>query len=206
MRALLSSRSLPSFLHDSLTTLQQQQSSTPPTPYEAVLRLLREADASGLWPPTSIGRQSVVADESLVENGGMGGSFSVGQLPKHLLQPKGNELFPELLIECFKLERLLCPDRPPSATIAINKHAQFKPHRDSGAGNGQSTSLIVALGDYTGGEIVVEGVTFDIRYKPLEFDGWGQRHWTLPFSGERYSLVFFTPLGITEDDLWWWKK
>ena len=100
---------------------------------------------------------------------------------------------------------MLKPNRPPSSTIAINRHAQFKPHRDSGAGAGQSTSLIVALGDFSGGETVVESVAHDIRYKPLEFDGWGQRHWTLPFEGERYSLVWFTPLGVTQSDMFWWK-
>ena len=46
----------------------------------------------------------------------------------------------------------------------------------------------------------------DIRYHPLEFDGWKERHWTLPFVGERYSLVWFTPLGVTQDDLWWWRE
>ena len=35
------------------------------------------------------------------------------------------------------------------------------------------------------------------RYKPLEFNGWKERHWTLPFQGERYSLVFFTPAEST---------
>jgi hypothetical protein len=107
---------------------------------------------------------------------------------------------------CFLLERCLRPERMPSATIAINRHAQFKPHRDSGAGSGQSESLIVALGDFSGGEIAVENDAFDIRYVPLDFDGWNQRHWTLPFYGERYSLVWFTPLGITEEDLVWWNQ
>jgi hypothetical protein len=73
----------------------------------------------------------------------------------------------------------------------------------SGAGNGQTLSLIVALGDFTGGQIVVEDEAFDIRYKPLEFDGWKQRHATLPFIGERYSLVWFTPWGVSEEDYWW---
>lgn len=46
----------------------------------------------------------------------------------------------------------------------------------------------------------------DIRYKPLEFDGWLDRHWTLPFVGERYTLVWFTPCGINiPEDLFWWK-
>mgnify|MGYP003387583431 FL=1 len=96
------------------------------------------------------------------------------------------------------------PNRPPSSTIAVNRHAQFRPHRDNGAGNGQCRSLIVGLGDYTGGEIVVENQPHDIRYEPLEFDGWNCRHWTLPFTGERYSLVWFTPVGINvPEDLWW---
>jgi tRNA U38,U39,U40 pseudouridine synthase TruA len=141
-----------------------------------------------------------------ISDPGVGGSFSVGCLPKHLAQPKGNALFPELMRACFELEKVLCPHRPPSSTIAINRHAQFSPHRDSGAGSGQSQSLIVALGDFAGGEIVVENQAHDIRYRPLEFDGWMQRHWTLPFVGERFSLVWFTPLGITDDDLWWWKE
>ena len=33
----------------------------------------------------------------------------------------------------------------------------------------------------------------DLRYAPLEFDGWRQRHWTEAYAGERYSLVWFTP-------------
>ena len=37
-----------------------------------------------------------------------------------------------------------------------------------------------------------------IRYAPLEFDGWQQRHWTLPFAGERFSIVWFTPRGCEE--------
>lgn len=42
---------------------------------------------------------------------------------------------------------------------------------------------------------MLEGEKHNIRYKPLEFNGWTQRHWTLPFRGERFSLVFFTPKG-----------
>lgn len=69
-------------------------------------------------------------------------------------------------------------------------------HVDSGAGAGQSgTSLIVGLGDYTGGGLVVENKEHDIRYQSMEFNGWKQRHWTLPFQGERFSLVWFTPKG-----------
>jgi tRNA U38,U39,U40 pseudouridine synthase TruA len=126
--------------------------------------------------------------------GGASGSFSVGFMPGEQ-QPKSNELFPELTRAAFELERALMPEREPSSTIAINRNAQFRPHTDSGAGAGQSTSLIVGLGNYIGGELVVEGVKKDIHYKAIEFNGWTQRHWTMPFQGERYSLVWFTPKG-----------
>lgn len=128
--------------------------------------------------------------------GGASGSFSVGLMPGGVnKQPKSNFLFPELVQAAFQLERVLCPNREPSSTIAINRNAQFRPHTDSGAGAGQSTSLIVGLGTYTGGELMVEGEKHDIRYKAIEFNGWKQRHWTMPFVGERYSLVWFTPKG-----------
>lgn len=73
------------------------------------------------------------------------------------------------------------------------KNARFTPHVDSGRGAGQKVSMIVGLGDYAGGEIMVEGKPYDIRYNALQFDGWNQLHWTASFVGERYSLVFFTP-------------
>lgn len=65
-------------------------------------------------------------------------------------QPKGNSMFPELMKAAFELEVALCPTREPSAMIAINRNAQFRPHKDNGAGAGQSTSLIVGFGTYTG--------------------------------------------------------
>lgn len=90
-------------------------------------------------------------------------------------QPKSNALFPELVKAAFELEVALFPDREPSSTIAVNRNAQFRPHTDNGAGAGQSTSLIVGLGTYVGGELMVEGVKKDIRYNAIEFNGWKER-------------------------------
>ena len=57
--------------------------------------------------------------------GGASGSFSVGAMPgDQCSQPKGNELFPDLMKAAFELERALRPDREPSSTIAINRNAQ----------------------------------------------------------------------------------
>lgn len=202
-----------------------------PQIFEKVLFYLRQADASGMWPSTTLKRQLVMISntaEEKVDNpklvatslsmahrkaklnneerssayglvegqGGASGSFSLGAMPgDKCIQPKGNILFPELMKAAFELEVALCPHREPSSTIAVNRNAQFRPHTDSGAGAGQSSSLIVGIGSYSGGELVVEGNRMDIRYKGAEFDGWKQRHWTMPFLGERYSLVWFTPKG-----------
>ncbi len=140
--------------------------------------------------------ESVSAYSFKEGQGGASGSFSVGAMPGQGCEPpKGNYLFPELMKAAFELEIALCPEREPSSTIAINRNAQFRPHVDNGAGAGQSRSLIVGLGTYSGGELMVEGVKHDIRYKPCQFNGWTERHWTKPFLGERYSLVWFTPKG-----------
>ncbi|CAE7192666.1 unnamed protein product, partial [Symbiodinium pilosum] len=52
-----------------------------PAEYAEVLRLLREAEESGKWPPCSKGREKVIKDSTLTEHGGAGGSFSVGSMP-----------------------------------------------------------------------------------------------------------------------------
>ena len=62
--------------------------------------------------------------------GGASGSFSVGAMPGEQcrIQPKANELFPELMKAAFELEIALdLPNREPSSTIAINRNAQFRP-------------------------------------------------------------------------------
>ncbi|KAL7563007.1 hypothetical protein ACA910_013530 [Epithemia clementina (nom. ined.)] len=176
---------------------------TPPPPWTALATAASVSATASLAMAHIRAKANYREDQSsaydFVEGeGGASGSFSVGAMPgdKCRLQPKGNELFPELMKAAFELEIALnLPNREPSSTIAINRNAQFRPHTDSGAGAGQSTSLIVGLGTYSGGELVVEGTPMDIRYKPVEFNGWKQRHWTMPFSGERYSLVWFTPKG-----------
>lgn len=74
-----------------------------PVVYCRVLQLLREADRSNLWPSSSTGRQMVIETGTLVENGGRGGSFSVGALPRHMPSPRGNELFPGIAIYVDKI-------------------------------------------------------------------------------------------------------
>jgi hypothetical protein len=160
--------------------------------YEKVLAMLRELDAGGKWPSTSRRRREIIRRLRDKESD----SFTIGLFPPPLRIPHANKDLMNLLDALRELEALISPSRPPSTTVTVNRNAQFWPHTDSGAGAGQSTSLIVGLGDYTGGEVMVEGVSHNIRYTPLEFDGWKQEHWTVPFTGERYSLVWYIPQGL----------
>ena len=180
-------------------------------------RVIRSVDGPGnVKHPDGHGGPSLPTSYSgdLVQSG----TFTV--VNNYLVQesskyPLGNELFPELVEAIFELEvelaRTFPPTcarrgpsthedlRPSSTHCAINRNAEFVPHVDSGRGQGQSVSMIVGAGDYSGGELFVEGSKYDIRYRPREFDGWKQRHWTAPFQGERFSLVWFTPAGRMDE-------
>ena len=123
--------------------------------------------------------------------------------------PSANGLFPGLVKAIFELEAYCSTDSSilclgneqeetksffsPSTHCTVNRNIEYTPHFDSGRGKDQTYSMIVGLGDYTGGALVVNGDPYDIRYKPLKYDGWNQIHSTKPFSGERFSLVWFTP-------------
>eukprot|EP01036_Dinobryon_divergens_P046822 gene46822-62647_t len=134
--------------HNSDSGVDNVDSDAPPV-YRKVLRLLREADKSGKWPDTSISRSRVMR----VLDPALGGSFSAGRPAAGSATPRGNEIFAELVEAVFKLEQELVPGRPASSMVAINRRATFLPHTDAGAGFGQSTSLIVGLGRYVGGDL-----------------------------------------------------
>lgn len=73
-------------------------------------------------------------------------------------------------------------------TIQINKNVECLPHVDA---NNVGSSYIIALGDFTGGELVVEGNEIPVKNRLVRFDG-RKGHWTNPFKGERYSIIYFT--------------
>ena len=198
-----------------LKTTSTEKLKPPPDCYTSTLSLLRDIIATGKWPTTSAARSTIIREANAKK-----GSFTVVNptFQKERCSndplPLGNILFPSLVRAVFDLEQSLSEreleyatadgaslhpsshnmqKRLPSSHCAVNCNAEFTPHVDSGLGAGQSLSMIVGLGDYVGGELAVEGKAHDIRYRPLEFDGWKLRHWTLPFRGERFSLVWFTP-------------
>lgn len=173
-----------------------------PDEYLHILELLQGIVANGEWPATSEARSKVMGT---LEDPTQAGSFTVVDEANFdvLHPPQANKLFPELAAAVFQLQASISigdndnkSNSSTSSHCAVNCNAQFTPHVDSGRGAGQSLSTIVGLGEYRAGEIMIEGDAHNIRYKPLQFDGWKLRHWTRPFLGERFSLVWFTPEGV----------
>jgi hypothetical protein len=98
-----------------------------------------------------------------------------------------NKKFPNL----YRLLKKFIAETHPDfkyTTIQVNKNLECLPHIDK---NNVGDSYIIALGDFIGGELTIEGQNYNIRNRWKRFDG-RKAHWVEPFEGERYSLVFFT--------------
>jgi hypothetical protein len=74
-------------------------------------------------------------------------------------------------------------------SIQVNCNYNCAPHKDTG---NQGDSYIVAFGDFLGGNLCIENIDYNIERRGLLFDGSKMQHWTKPWSGIRYSLVFHT--------------
>lgn len=77
-------------------------------------------------------------------------------------------------------------------SIQLNVNYMCKPHRDK---HNEGESCIIGFGEYQGGELVLrspEDTLHDIKYKPFIFDGSMIEHYTKPWTGNRYTLVYHT--------------
>ena len=76
--------------------------------------------------------------------------------------------------------------------VVINKDFKITKHLDA---SNVGESMIIALGDYIGGKLVIErnGGTeaVNIRHKFYKFNGSEEYHWVEDFENTRYSLVFY---------------
>jgi len=75
--------------------------------------------------------------------------------------------------------------------VMINKNYPVKRHKDA---SNVGESVLVTFGDYTGGETLVElnpSVYVNTNCNPVRFDGSKYYHSVMPFTGDRFALVFF---------------
>ena len=70
----------------------------------------------------------------------------------------------------------------------VNMNYQSNPHKDKG---NQNDSLIVGFGDYEGGNLVIDGIPYDIRHMMYAFNGSEKMHFNTAHAGTKYSMVFF---------------
>lgn len=110
-----------------------------------------------------------------------------------------NDKFPYL----YSLLQQLCPCLNfPCTTFTINKNLLCQKHKDK---NNQGESIIFSLGNFTGGELIVQDSSsnntaagdtgefkqYDVFNRPTMFNGAKSNHLTAPFEGERYSVVLY---------------
>jgi hypothetical protein len=73
--------------------------------------------------------------------------------------------------------------------VMINKNFKCPPHKDK---NNNGDSMIIGLGNYENGELVVENEPIDIKYEPYIFNGSKKEHYVNDWiNGDRYSVVLF---------------
>ena len=94
---------------------------------------------------------------------------------------------PHIYEEILRIGKLICPFE--FRSIQVNHNLVCPPHRDK---NNTTRSVLVSFGDYTGGEIVIEGKKYSAYHTPIEFDGCKLEHWNEPIVGNKYSLIFFS--------------
>ena len=94
--------------------------------------------------------------------------------------------YPELYRNVKELGESICPF--PFTSIHINHNVTCPPHRDSA---NQTLSCVISYGNYTGGELVIEGEIVNAFETPIIFNGAEKEHWNLPHIGDKYSIVFF---------------
>jgi len=173
---------------------------------DTVLRVLRQLDV-----PANFTRKNVMPVGADFVRGQLLGLYSYGG---SLGVASGTVKHPwvtRLLIGALRCE---APDFP-FTSIQINYDYASRPHVDK---SNLGTSYILGLGDYTGGEVWVHdedgsvpftlegeedvnafyhvgrelpGVELQVRGTWTMFNG-NQLHFTRPFEGERYSIIFFT--------------
>lgn len=73
--------------------------------------------------------------------------------------------------------------------IQVNKNFQTLRHLDA---LNRGDSVIFSLGDFTGGKLGTDDELITTYKKPYRFNGSKTYHWTEPFEGTRYAVIYFS--------------
>ena len=87
-----------------------------------------------------------------------------------------------------RIGEIICPF--PFTSVQLNKNLQCPKHKDR---QNCGDSMLVSFGDYTGNNIVVDGVEYDARANPVIFNGSQLEHYNTEQTGvTKYSLVYYS--------------
>jgi len=118
-----------------------------------------------------------------------------------LYKTKVMDVYPHLEYVFKEFQELYFPEFN-YTSVQCNKNFPCPRHIDS---TNVGTSILLCLGDYTGGELVVEGfqsdgsdAVVDNKNSLFQFNGAKYYNWVKPFQGTRYSLVFFSNKAIAK--------
>lgn len=111
-----------------------------------------------------------------------------------IIERRGNRLFPTLYEDLKQLANCEFPNFKYNC-ITVNHNVLGKRHLD---GKNVGMSMIVGFGDYQDGKICIEDkkdvsnvYKYNIRYKPLKFNGSKEYHWVDGWEGDRWTAVYF---------------
>lgn len=127
---------------------------------------------------------------------GDGRSQCFGMVRKRSMAPdlsRQSWLDPRLHYLLMKFGLVHLPPGLTFTSIQVNDSYKCAAHFDK---HNSGDSFIVAFGSYTGGELVLKEVggdkDYNIRHRPLLFDGSKLEHYTKEWVGRRWSIVYHT--------------
>lgn len=144
--------------------------------YETIYNLLEKSTVTKTCRRTNVAKEPV---RSM--------TFGITGLRTRSWESAKNKKFPELYKALKNFAVFLDPDFK-YTSITLNKNLKCLPHKDK---NNIGDSMIVTLGDFTGGRLIINGEKYDIHNKHMFFNGSENIHETEEFEGTRYSIIYF---------------
>jgi hypothetical protein len=111
-------------------------------------------------------------------------------------QFSNNKKYPDLLKALIDFGNAVVPVGFSYSAITLNVGVLANKHIDS---QNSGISYIIGIGDFTGGNIMVwdndgNSKDYDLKDKPIGFNGGLLYHQTTPFTGERYTIIYYKQL------------
>ena len=160
--------------------------------YDELYGLLQNTSIPKIEGPRSDGRKTrgdLLGFDAFTITFGSGSrrNLGVGEFSSNARKP---ELFKKLV----EYGNYILPKGIKYSAITVNKDMKAKKHIDGG---NAGFSFITGLGDFKGGNLLVypeehsTPTEYDLRNKILSFNGAKLYHETTPFTGNRYTIIYY---------------